>query len=131
MEWKSLKIAAAILALIAIVSLSGCSKDDDPIVGPKPQHELVGTWDLIEYSYPVGDSVITMPAYGEETMIFKADGTGILRSLYQDDSFRWSAAGGKLVFTIDGEVSECRYSLQSGKLTMFWDEYMEMVFEKR
>jgi hypothetical protein len=133
MEWKRIKQAAATLALIAMVALTGCSKDDDPIVGPKPitEHELVGTWELIEYSYPMDDSVITMPADGEETLIFEADGTGTVRSLYQDDSFRWSAKGDQLTVTMQGEVSECRYSLKSGRLTMVWDDYFAMVYEKR
>jgi hypothetical protein len=131
METTSRAFVVAAVALMVLVSLTGCSKDKHNSVGPMT-HPLVGTWDLQELSYRDDDGVHFIPVDGDLYVTFKADKTGVSGDLDQVGTFTWETAGSMLKITVEGDTSECKYAISGRKLTLEWEEniYTE-VFVRR
>lgn len=111
------------LIMIAVILITGCSKDDNP--ASSAGDELVGTWVMTKIILTsLGNTELTPSAVGySATIIMKSDRTFTANYADSDgattDAGTWSVANGKLSLkSSTGETQETPYTLNGNKLTI-------------
>ena len=116
------------LALVTIVSLTGCINDDEGDNNAKNYSRIVGTWAYEEDDHNY--------YYYEETT-FKANGTIIVKGeKYYDGDLEdsWTERGtyeldgNELIVDIDDEITFATVSISSNKLTIIDEEGDRYVY---
>ena len=115
-------ILATILTLLLLSLASGCSKDDDSLVGPE-SGSIIGTWDLTGMTSQMAGQTYIVPAAeivaDPLRYAFFDDNTGVQYYQEQETVLDWSISGETLTTTAPwGETQSYKYSVTSTTLNL-------------
>lgn len=112
------KVKYVLIMIVALMSVTSCSDDDDDIDNDYGDNALVGVWGLLELE---GDGAAI-----SVTATFNENLSGALTTSVTFDgdteaeyeSFTWSTDGNKLKLMFDGETEILTYSISGDTLTV-------------